>query len=61
MDRKVIDGQVEDRQTGQNKVDERWYLSKPCSVDKRLQRKTRWLCTQSKDWNSAGTSGYVEK
>jgi hypothetical protein len=27
MDRKVID-----RQTGRNKADERWYLSRPCSV-----------------------------
>ena len=32
MDRKVIDRQVEDRQTGRDKADERWYLSRPCSV-----------------------------
>jgi hypothetical protein len=31
-DRQVEDRQVEDRQTGRNKADERWYLSKPCSV-----------------------------
>jgi hypothetical protein len=28
----VIDRQVEDRQTGRNKADERWYPSRPCSV-----------------------------
>jgi hypothetical protein len=28
----VTDRQVEDRQTGRNKADERWYLSRPCSV-----------------------------
>jgi hypothetical protein len=28
----VIDRQAEDRQTGRNKVDERWYPSRPCSV-----------------------------
>jgi hypothetical protein len=28
----VIDRQVEDRQTGRNKVDERWYPSRPCNV-----------------------------
>src|SRR5271155_1600489 len=28
----VIDRQVEDRQTCRNKVDERWYPSRPCSV-----------------------------
>ena len=27
----VIDRQVEDRQTGRNKADERWYPSRPCS------------------------------
>jgi hypothetical protein len=32
MDRQVIDRQTEDRQTGRNKADERWYLSRPCSV-----------------------------
>ena len=32
MDRQVIDRQVEDRQAGRNKADERWYLSRPCSV-----------------------------
>ena len=26
----VIDRQVEDRQTGRNKADERWYPSRPC-------------------------------
>jgi hypothetical protein len=28
----VIDRQVEGRQTGRNKADERWYPSRPCSV-----------------------------
>jgi hypothetical protein len=28
----VIDRQAEDRQTGRNKADERWYPSRPCSV-----------------------------
>ena len=28
----VIDRQVEDRQTGRNKADERWYPSRPCGV-----------------------------
>jgi hypothetical protein len=28
----VIDRQVEDRQTGRSKADERWYPSRPCSV-----------------------------
>jgi hypothetical protein len=32
MDRQVIDRQAEDRQTGRNKADERWYPSRPCSV-----------------------------
>jgi hypothetical protein len=32
MDRQVIDRQTEDRQTGRNKADERWYPSRPCSV-----------------------------
>ena len=27
----VIDREVEDRQTGRNKADERWYPSRPCS------------------------------
>ena len=29
---RVIDRQIEDRQTGRNKADERWYPSGPCSV-----------------------------
>ena len=29
---RVIDRQIEDRQTGRNKADERWYPSRPCSV-----------------------------
>jgi hypothetical protein len=28
----VIDRQVEDRQTGRNRADERWYPGRPCSV-----------------------------
>jgi hypothetical protein len=32
MDRRVMDRRVEDRQTGRNKADERWYLSRLCSV-----------------------------
>ena len=32
IDRKVMDRQVEDRQAGRNKADERWYPSRPCSV-----------------------------
>ena len=32
VDRQVIDRQIEDRQTGRDKADERWYLSRPCGV-----------------------------
>ena len=31
IDRHVINRQIEDRQTGRNKADERWYPSRPCS------------------------------
>jgi len=44
MDRQVIDRQVEDRQTGRNKADERWYLSRPCSIlNSGLRTLRRWL------------------
>jgi hypothetical protein len=55
------DGQTGDRQTDRNKVDERWYLSRPCSVDKRGLSEDEVAVHPVQGLEQRGTPGYVGK